>query len=426
MAKWGVIADDLTGASDAGITFATRGFQTSVYLSEEGSSRQFTAEVAVADTDSRALKSTEAYQKVSRVAEEMKQAGVERIYKKVDSTLRGNLGAEIDAILDHMDYEFAFVAPAFPALGRTTKHGMHYVRQKPLHETEFARDPKNPMKSSSLTTILASQTRRKMGLLDQSILDGSEEAITHFLLKMKEDQIAILVCDAETDSDLLDLVRKVEPLGFRTLWVGSAGLTIPLAESWNTGREAKKQPISFQPVDGPVMLVSGSLSPVTKQQLEVYTSRPSVRSVEIQPIALMREESRQSELARCREELEAALKSGRDVSLSVAPCQLNPVEDSTVLFAETISSALGTVTAEVVEKVSVQGLILTGGDTAKAVCKSLGITELQLIQELETGIPLSRAPEKDRLFVVTKAGGFGQESSLWNARNLLKGEMTDV
>lgn len=74
------------------------------------------------------------------------------------------------------------------------------------------------------------------------------------------------------------------------------------------------------------------------------------------------------------------------------------------------------------QETALQGVILTGGDTAKAVCRHLGVSGIQLLREVEPGIPLGRLVGDTPLPVVTKAGAFGSELSLSHAKTALKGE----
>lgn len=75
----------------------------------------------------------------------------------MDSTLRGNIGAEIEALAGD-DFPLVIVAIGAPSVGRTTIQGVCYVDKLPLIETEFASDPKSPIRSSRISDIISSQT----------------------------------------------------------------------------------------------------------------------------------------------------------------------------------------------------------------------------------------------------------------------------
>jgi uncharacterized protein YgbK (DUF1537 family) len=86
-----------------------------------------------------------------------------------------------------------------------------------------------------------------------------------------------------------------------------------------------------------------------------------------------------------------------------------------------IASRLADITKQLVTASEVDGLILTGGDTAKAVCHRLGAVGAKLLDEVEPGIPLGRLLGSSKLPVITKAGGFGNRQSLVGALRRLKG-----
>src|SRR5699024_1558114 len=113
------------------------------------------ADIVVLNTESRAKEPDESAQCVK---EAILTHPASLIYKKIDSTLRGNIGAEIEAALTASGAKLAIVVPAIPAAGRVTRDGQCYVNHIPLLETEFARDPKTPISSSAISTIIAQQT----------------------------------------------------------------------------------------------------------------------------------------------------------------------------------------------------------------------------------------------------------------------------
>src|SRR5512133_2900134 len=151
--RLGIIADDLTGAVDTGVQFARHGLETLVLLE---SVETPSSEVIVITTDSRDEPTVEAYRRARAAARVM---GGRFVYKKIDSTVRGNVGAELDGLMDELAIPRALVAPAFPATGRTTLNGIHMVHGVPLAESSFAADPLWPATESHLPTLLARQTR---------------------------------------------------------------------------------------------------------------------------------------------------------------------------------------------------------------------------------------------------------------------------
>jgi uncharacterized protein YgbK (DUF1537 family) len=146
------------------------------------------------------------------------------------------------------------------------------------------------------------------------------------------------------------------------------------------------------------------------------------------------EEGRIQEIRRCQAELLNAVSAGSDVSLyassSTEHVKLSKAAGAERGFNDTevsnrIANTLGEIASGVIQEAELQGVILTGGDTAKAVCRHLGVSGIQLVQEIEPGIPLGILVGNQPLWVVTKAGAFGNETSLFHAKNVLKGEQSN-
>jgi len=143
-----VIADDLTGAMDTGVGLAQAGLAAIITFS---TATHVVSDAVVATTDSRAESATEAYRRVKAVAERFHD---HYIYKKIDSTLRGNIAAELQAVLDVTRAEHAVVCPAFPSIKRTVVNGVLLVDGVPVHQTGFARDPVSPVTRSDIAEVL--------------------------------------------------------------------------------------------------------------------------------------------------------------------------------------------------------------------------------------------------------------------------------
>lgn len=147
MIKLAVIADDLTGANDTALQFAKRNIKSSVEINFMQMADVKDKEVIVVDTDSRDLDEDLSYKRVKDICEEMSRYNIKCAYKKIDSTLRGNLGAEIKAVDDVFKPDIVIIAPAYPANQRITIGGYHLLEGKPIELTEIANAPKTPVKN---------------------------------------------------------------------------------------------------------------------------------------------------------------------------------------------------------------------------------------------------------------------------------------
>jgi uncharacterized protein YgbK (DUF1537 family) len=211
-----------------------------------------------------------------------------------------------------------------------------------------------------------------------------------------------MVADAETAQDLRRLARLIlrEAL---PVAAGSAGLALALSEllRWR-GANAACPPRG----GGPVLLVVGSPNPVSLEQV-AQAERAGACVV----AALMREllagrERFQRELARTTARASACVGEGRDVVLTLEQGRRRQLLPS---GSGTLAEALAEAASRVVRAVQPSGLILCGGDIAIAACRALGARGVELVSEVEPGLPWGRlvGGALDGLPTATKAGGFG-------------------
>src|SRR5262245_41313424 len=257
-----VTADDLTGAADTGVQFTRAGLAARVWLGDG----PLESGASVFDTDSRSLAPARAAGRIGALAGRLRAAGLDHLYQKVDSTLRGNLGAETEAMLSGLGRALAVLAPAFPANGRTTVGGVQLVRGVPVHLTAVGQDPAHPMRFPSIAAALRSQSDLpvvEVGLGD--VRRGPERLAA--ALAAAEPGVAVV--DAERDDDLAAVAAAVAALGRRCLPVGSAGLAAHMPSAWglrpSPDRAAGRA--RGRPADR-VLFVCGSLNPATVAQVD--------------------------------------------------------------------------------------------------------------------------------------------------------------
>ncbi len=312
MLKLAMIADDLTGANDSGVQLARYGLNTSVLF--ELDETAFDQDAVVIDTDSRWLPQSQAYDKVKKASQVLKSGSFDVIYKKVDSTLRGNLGTEIDALYDVFHPDFVVIAPAYPRNGRTTVKGIHYLYGKPLGETEIARDPKTPVRDSYIPSIVQGQSERPVALVTYEELRSGFEQVQAKLKQCREDQIRYIVFDAEREEDLRLIVQLMSRSGHSVCWVGSAGLANYLPEVY--GLQPKRIELDIPRDPKPVLLVAGSVSSTTRKQLDIVLEQPHIKGIEMRSSFLVADEaSREAEMQRVYEQAKRALEDQVDIAL---------------------------------------------------------------------------------------------------------------
>jgi len=428
-----VIADDLTGANDTGVQFAKQGLKTIVLLGGNFPPRPIEEDVLVVDSQSRALDPEEAYRNVAKAARLFRDRRFGVVFKKIDSTLRGNIGREIDAIMDTCGQGLAIVAPAFPKNGRTTVGGYHLLQGAPLETTELALDPKCPITESHLPTLLSKQTVRKVGHVGEKAVIGGAEGIREAMERLLAADERVIVCDAWQDEHLAMHAAAAMLLGKPVLWVGSAGLAecLPSALGLAASPASERRERADAAGRDAVVVLAGSVSDVTRGQARMLARRPGVESIEADPCALLRPGTADAEIRRCSEAALAAAKAGRDVVITSGDGRegvektigtASTMGLSSQQTAERIASAFGVLCREIATRVDLKGLVLTGGDIALSCCSLLSATGFHVVEEVAPGIPVGRLNGGlcDGLRVVTKAGAFGEEDALCRAVDCLK------
>jgi len=422
--KIAIIADDLTGAADAGVQFTRRKWKTSVYF-QSPDIVEPEDDVIIFDTDSRSVPVDEAYRRVKSVAEWLKERSVELIYKKLDSTFRGNVGAELDAVFDVFQPDFILCSPAYPDHQRMVKNGMLYIGDSLLDETEFARDPKTPVTDSFLPRLIENQSKRKTGLITLEDLEQGPAHVERMLHSFFKENRRYVIVDAVLNRHLEETVRLFRQLDFRLIWSGSAGLAHCMV-----GRDGATDHV-LPKTDKPVLTVVGSLNRTTRTQLDVLLKETDVRAVVVHPERLIGQDgSRRREMERIYREAADHLAAGRhtvictsgnqeEVEQTIDEGRRLGLDPPTV--GDSISTVLGEVASMLVSGNLSERLILTGGDTAKQFCNAEQIRRFELIGEVDAGVPFGRLIGKKELYAVTKAGGFGSDHILVRSLKFLQG-----
>jgi len=148
----GVIADDLTGAAELGTVGLRHGLRAEII---QRGQEVHSADLVCLDTDSRSCDHQEAGRRAAAAAAALQEAGARWIYKKVDSVLRGQVTAEVEAILRQLQLDRALLLPANPALGRVIRDGQYFVKGKPINRTEFVNDPEYPRRSAQVMRLVS-------------------------------------------------------------------------------------------------------------------------------------------------------------------------------------------------------------------------------------------------------------------------------
>jgi len=407
MRRFGIIADDLTGAMDTGVGFARIGLDTIISFGNEVASE---ASVVVISTDSRADDGETAYRKTRKEAHKL--AGL-YVYKKIDSTLRGNISSELKAVMDELRMEKAVVCPAFPANNRTVVDGKLLVGNMPVNETYFARDPFSPVTEAHIPTLLYKQSGFEAASID---LEGVEKGPAYIVQQISKSEQRIVVADVTEQVHLRYIAEALAMGSSSWLPCGSAGLAgeLPFAFGYRTREVKLAGPIMNR---DPVLLVIGSRNDATARQLKEAETRLNLPLISIEPSEFAHRKGRIARINQLAREVSNLISCGRSVIITSTLSRYVPA------LKGSTAGILAAVAVRAAQRWDVAGLILSGGDVARATCQALGVTGIRILRELQPGIVVGEmtGSMKEGMRVVTKAGGFGSDDAIVDAICYLKG-----
>lgn len=376
-----ILADDLTSAGDGAAPFSQAGHDARILLTATADVPAHAVGVSAVDLRSRVLGEDAAVVRTERAARRF--ANAEVLVKTVDSTLRGHVAAELRAAWAGSRKHAVVLAPAFPAEGRVTVNGVQYVHGVPVHESDYARDPVNPVRSSDLASLLPEAVLARpdgAAALPELIANGN-----------------LIVYSAADDGDLDVLVGAVPRLD-EVLWVGSPGLAAALARrcARASGRPTPRPAPARRP-----LIVVGSTNPASRRQLAELRTRGDVQcvTVAVDPTP--------------------AMEALRHATAPILALQ-TPGERHTPQAAQALASSQAVVVRALAEDHAVDALVITGGETATTVLEPLGATGIDLLDEPEPGVVRGTLTGRLALPVLIKAGGFGDDALLLRLCHLIR------
>lgn len=416
----GIVADDLTGANDTALQFQLKGANTQILLDEEVVPVNLkSTQTWAISTESRNIEPEAAFEKTKSAVRFLKEnINPDYYYKKIDSTVRGNIAVEVLAMLEALEMDASIIIPAFPAEGRVTVGGYHLLRGVPIERTEMARDPHSPIFESHLPTLLKSQLSDENKDLVASIeLKTIMKGAGPILMQLKELISAgkkIIVVDAVSTVDIEQIVLAIGKTDFNILPVGTAATAQVLSDLWLP--DLKPQHFSKTFPELPKLVISGSATQITSNQITKLEESDDFENVLVIHLDL------KTVLNGVSDELVERILNNLGTNNIVVVHTSDLIRDfdgfsEDSLNAELTKSGLANVitdylaelTRQVVAKKDVI-LITLGGETSYKCCEAIGANQLQLIDEVAPAIALSL--DHDARWIVTKSGNLGGVNTL--------------
>lgn len=388
-----IIADDLTGANDTGAMLADLGFSAvSSPFGVEIDEANYT-DVLTINADSRAMSSDTAYKTIRSLTEQYGQ-GIQLLSKRIDTTLRGNVGAEIDAVLDGFgEPASACVVTAAPRANRTCIDGKVYLSGKLLEHTDISKDVRCPIDTSEVGEMIRRQSNRKIANIYLNDVRGD------LANKLEETNEEIIVFDAETDEDIQLIAQAISSLKRRIIAIDPGNFTRAYAQQIMKNHQ------------GLTLLLIGSQSEPSKKQLDYLVSHHQLVPV-IPQLEKLTSSDCQAEYDRILEILKGQSRSNNMLCITLIGTK---VDSDTRNNAQSISDGFANLGAHILQ--SLPGIDLcyaSGGDVSQSLMKALGIKALSLVSEV---IPLAVYSKViggryHGLKLLTKGGMIGSEDAI--------------
>ncbi|MGE8658378.1 MAG: 3-oxo-tetronate kinase [Achromobacter sp.] len=404
--RLGCIADDFTGATDLANNLVRAGMRTVQAIGVPAGPLEAAADAVVVALKTRTLPPAEAVAQSLAALAWLRAQGAAQIYFKYcstfDSTPQGNIGPVTDALMTALDTDFTIATPAFPDNQRTVFKGYLFAGDVPLNESGMRHHPLTPMTDANLVRVLSAQTRRKVGLIDYTVVARGADAIRGRIDELRRDGVGIAIVDAISNDDLLALGPALK--GMPLVTAGS-GVAIGLPGNWGLAPGAAAG-LPREP--GAQAVVAGSCSTATQGQVAAFIAagRPALA---LDPLRIATGEDVVTQaLAWAAPRLPDGplliYSTARPAAVQAAQASLGAARAG-ALVEETIARiALGLV------RHGVRQLIVAGGETSGAVVQALGLTQLTIGEQIDPGVPWCAGvaqAARARISIALKSGNFG-------------------
>ena len=401
MARLTVIADDLTGALDTGVQFANRCVSVrvaAVHGTAAVHEELFQADVAVIDAEVRHRSRQEAYKICLELVQQALRCGTDSVYIKTDSGLRGNIGAMFQAALDASGAAAAYYAPALPRMNRLTRGGIQYIDGVPINESVFGKDPFEPVRSPYIKDLFKNCRAEVVTCQPRNLPPPPQNGQQ------------IVICDAENAMDFQYIGTELQRTN---------SLKILL----------EGEPIRLPCIKAPLLVLCGSLNPITKRQLEYGAAHGGIR------ISLQNEQLTPDYFASPAgqdflTQIEQQMQGRCDVLIDTGGVETAEDTSEVEQLRGQIAGQLGLLMALLLKRPAADHYLpmIIGGDTLMGFMQQLSEAEISPLGEAAPGAVLFTAPIAAHVsrIIVSKSGGFGDEDLLSRIRqNLQKGTKDD-
>lgn len=425
--KIGIIADDLTGANATGVRLSKQGFSAATIMDLEQEFNLQDVDAVCINTDTRYQSDEIIKSRITDVMASFHSWGTKIFCKRIDSTIRGNIGLEIDTVLEEIgENSVAILVASFPDSGRISSGGYLLVNSIPVHQTDVAKDPQSPITESYIPSVIQKQSKNKVAHVGlDKVLSGSEMLREAFMEKI-DDGIRIIVVDAITDEDIEIIAEAMANIKDIPIVPADPGpLTVAYAKAYFDQFVKKSK----------IIVTVGSVTNLTGRQLRYLQEKTNSKPVfvDVEKIATLDEDTWNTEVNRSVNEalnlidkhevliITTHKPDSKIINLHAKAKTENTTKD---VLAKQIANALAIITKNVIEQTSfqIQGCFTSGGDITSSLCTSIEAQGIKLEDEV---LPLAAYGRLigglfPNLSIVTKGGLIGDKRSIYECVKYIK------
>ncbi len=411
-----IISDDLTGATEIGLVLA-KNLRSNLVLNRPASAAAFDSLIedyagVVVNLDTRDCSGLKAQRLVGEILRNNPQLACRLIYKKIDSTLRGNLIEEIEPVLDNDFADIIYFVPASPQMQRFTVGGYHLVKDQPIALTEYA-GGLAVAGTSYLPDLLGRSTKYMIRTIGLRQLAAGAENVERLTRDFHQAGSRILICDACSQHDLRLIRDAILKSPLKILPVGSAAL---FREIFAPGPDS---------AGDPCIVACGSLNRQSRNQTQKLIDSGMAADIQLEIDRLL-SGRHEAEIDRVVQLAIAFYNEKRNILIQTPATPFLPNATIDASPPDSLRSAIGRlmgiIVAKLLESIQISGLFLTGGSIAAEVIRQLEARGVILVKDLSPLVPLGRLAGGpfDGLRVITKGGGVGDTNTIVRAVNHLR------
>jgi uncharacterized protein YgbK (DUF1537 family) len=402
----GVIADDLTGATDLGSALAKGGMRVVQFSGVPAAEpAEVAADAVVIALKSRSVAADAAVEVSLAALEWLRRAGARQIYFKYcstfDSTDRGNIGPVAEALMRETGSRQTIFCPAFPENGRTLFQGHLFVGDRLVSETGMKDHPLTPMRDPDLRRVLSRQSRQPVGLIDLATVRGGVRRVAA-MIEAAGAETPLLIVDAVDEDDLRVIAGAAADMKLIT---GAAGVAAHLPSAYRAaGLLGPSEGLErLARVNGHAVILSGSCSTATLAQIERFATRGQVFTIDL--LKSTPEEGLAEAVGWALDRLgdEPIL-----IAASAPPMAVQRLQERLGVHeaGRAVEEMMGQIATRLVGA-GARRLVVAGGETSGAVVEALRIPGLYIGREISSGVPWTVSIGDPPLALALKSGNFG-------------------